>query len=82
MERITVKNTVKASAKKARDFRTAPEHIVKWNTPFEDWHTPRANNDLRVGGTFLSRMEAKDGSAGFDFVGTVLDNFKAYVENN
>lgn len=70
MERITVKNTVKSSANKVWELWSNPEHIVKWNTPSEDWHTPRAENDLRVGGKFLSRMEAKDGSFGFDFSGT------------
>ncbi|MCX2678699.1 SRPBCC family protein [Galbibacter sp. EGI 63066] len=70
MERITVKNTVNTSAKKVWDLWSGPEHIVKWNTPSEDWHTPHAENDLRVGGAFLSRMEAKDGSFGFDFGGT------------
>jgi uncharacterized protein YndB with AHSA1/START domain len=70
MERITVKNTVKAPSKKVWSLWTTPEQIVKWNTPSEDWHTTRAENDLRVGGTFLSRMEAKDGSFGFDFEGT------------
>jgi uncharacterized protein YndB with AHSA1/START domain len=70
MERITVKNTVKAPSKKVWSLWTTPEQIVKWNTPSEDWHTTRAENNLRVGGTFLSRMEAKDGSFGFDFEGT------------
>ncbi len=70
MERITVKSTVKASVKKVWDVWSDPKHIVMWNTPSRDWHTPRAENDLRVGGTFLSRMEAKDGSFGFDFGGT------------
>jgi uncharacterized protein YndB with AHSA1/START domain len=70
MKRITIKNKVKASPKKVWDLWSDPKHIVKWNTPSEDWHTPRAENDLRVGGTFLSRMEAKDGSFGFDFGGT------------
>ena len=42
---------------------------MRWNNASPDWHTPRAENDLRVGGRFLSRMEAKDGSAGFDFTG-------------
>jgi len=46
------------------------EHITKWNSASEDWHTPRATNDLRTGGKFTSRMEAKDGSVGFDFGGT------------
>ena len=43
---------------------------MQWNNASDDWHTPRAQNDLKVGGRFLSRMEAKDGSAGFDFEGT------------
>ena len=70
MERITVKNTVKSSPTRVWELWSDPEHIVKWNTASEDWHTPRAENDLRVGGKFLSRMEAKDGSFGFDFEGT------------
>lgn len=49
---------------------TTPEDIVQWNTASPDWHTTRATVDLRVGGTFSSRMEAKDGSMGFDFAGT------------
>ncbi len=46
------------------------EHIIHWNNASDDWHTPKAENDLREGGTFTSRMEAKDGSMGFDFGGT------------
>ena len=46
-----------------------PEHIIHWNNASDDWHTPRAENDFRVGGSFLSRMEAKNGSFGFDFAG-------------
>jgi uncharacterized protein YndB with AHSA1/START domain len=52
-----------------------PEHITKWNNASDDWHTPRAENDLRVGGRFTSRMEAKDASFGFDF-GGVYDEVK------
>jgi len=48
---------------------TTPEDIVQWNTASPDWHTTRASVDLRVGGAFSSRMEAKDGSMGFDFAG-------------
>lgn len=70
MERITVKAKVKASVNKVWDLWSDPKHIVKWNAASEEWHTPRAENDLRVGGKFLSRMEAKDGSFGFDFGGT------------
>lgn len=50
------------------DF-TSPEAICAWNAASPDWHTTRAENDLRVGGRFTARMEAKDGSAGFDFTG-------------
>ncbi|MCD6019932.1 MAG: putative activator of Hsp90 ATPase 1 family protein [Bacteroidetes bacterium] len=68
--RITVEATVKAPIEKVWKLWTTPEHIIKWNNASEDWHTPRATNDLKVGGRFLSRMEAKDGSFGFDFTGT------------
>lgn len=67
---ITVQSTVKAPIEKVWDYWNAPEHITKWNTASEDWHTPRSENDLRVGGKFSARMEAKDGSFGFDFGGT------------
>lgn len=70
MSRITVKSTVNQPASKVWTLWTRPEHIVKWNTPDETWHTTRAENDLKTGGSFLSRMEAKDGSFGFDFAGT------------
>lgn len=68
-EKITIEATVNASVTKAWDFYTSPAHIVKWNAASDDWHTPRAENDLRKGGKFLWRMEAKDGSFGFDFSG-------------
>jgi uncharacterized protein YndB with AHSA1/START domain len=67
---ITIEALIKAPVEKVWGFWTAPEHIMRWNNASDDWHTPRAENDLRPGGKFLSRMEAKDGSAGFDFVGT------------
>jgi uncharacterized protein YndB with AHSA1/START domain len=51
---------------------TGPQHIIRWNSAQEDWHTTYAENDLREGGRFISRMEAKDGSYGFDFMGTYL----------
>lgn len=66
---ITIETTVNAPAEEVWKFWTTPKHITKWNSPSEDWHTPRAENDLRTGGKFLSRMEAKDGSMGFDFSG-------------
>jgi uncharacterized protein YndB with AHSA1/START domain len=65
--RIGVK--IKAPIEKVWDYWNDPRHIVKWATGSFDWHTTRAENDLRVGGRFLSHMEAKDGSEGFDFVG-------------
>ena len=66
---ITVEATVKSPVEKVWNFWTAPEHITQWNNASDDWHTPSAKNDLRVGGKFIARMEAKDGSMGFDFEG-------------
>jgi uncharacterized protein YndB with AHSA1/START domain len=68
--KITIKSSVQAPVAKVWEYWTAPNHITKWNAASDDWHTPFAENDLRVGGNFLSRMEAKDGSFGFDFGGT------------
>jgi uncharacterized protein YndB with AHSA1/START domain len=67
---ITVEVSVKAPIEKVWECWTKPEHITQWNAASDDWHTPRAENDLRTGGKFSSRMEAKDGSFGFDFGGT------------
>jgi uncharacterized protein YndB with AHSA1/START domain len=66
---ITAETTVMAPVEMVWKYWTDPQHIVMWNNASEDWHTPFAENDLRVGGKFLSRMEAKDGSTGFDFWG-------------
>ncbi len=66
---ITVETTVNAPVEKVWEYWEKPEHITQWNTASDDWHTPRAENDLRVGGSFSTRMEAKDGSFGFDFGG-------------
>ena len=65
--KITVESTISAEPKKVWDYWTKPEHITKWNFASDDWHCPRAVNDLKVGGKMNSRMEAKDGSFGFDF---------------
>jgi uncharacterized protein YndB with AHSA1/START domain len=70
---ITVEATVNAPVEKVWEAWTSPEHIIIWNSASEDWHTPRAENDLRVGGSFSSRMEARDGSFGFDFGGVYDD---------
>lgn len=69
-EQITVESIINAPGEKVWRYFTEPEHITQWNAPSDDWHSPRAENDLRVGGKFNYRMEAKDGSAGFDFTGT------------
>jgi uncharacterized protein YndB with AHSA1/START domain len=67
--RITVETTVKAPVEKVWECWTEPKHIIQWNSADETWFTPWAENDLRVGGNFISRMEARDGSFGFDFEG-------------
>ncbi|HTS45288.1 MAG TPA: SRPBCC family protein [Puia sp.] len=72
---ITIEATIKATVNKVWKYWTTPEHIVKWNYASDDWHSPFAENDLRTGGKFLARMEAKDGSFGFDF-GGVYDQIK------
>ncbi|MEO8516885.1 MAG: SRPBCC family protein [Flavobacterium sp.] len=66
---ITVATTVNTPVEKAWEFWTKPEHITQWNNASEDWHSPKAENDLRKDGKFNFRMEAKDGSMGFDFNG-------------
>ena len=66
---ITIEATVNAPAEKVWKVWTNTEDITQWNNASPDWHTTRAENDLRPGGKFLSRMEAKDGSMGFDFWG-------------
>lgn len=68
--KITVTATINADAKKVWDYYTNPEHITKWNFADPSWHCPSASNDMRVGGKYSARMEAKDGSFGFDFEAT------------
>lgn len=68
--KITVTTTVRAPIEQVWRAYTTPDDIKQWNAASEDWHTTTASVDLRVGGTFSSRMEAKDGSMGFDFAGT------------
>jgi uncharacterized protein YndB with AHSA1/START domain len=74
---ITVSTTVNSPVEKVWECWTEPQHITNWNSASEDWHTPFAENDLRVGGKFTSRMEAKDGSFGFDLSG-IYDEVKLY----
>lgn len=66
---ITVSSTIQAPVEKVWECWTDPKHIMQWNNASDDWFTPSAFNDLRVGGTFVSRMESTDGKYGFDFGG-------------
>ena len=68
--KITIETIVRAPLGDVWKAYTSPSDIVNWNAASDDWHTTKASVDLRVGGAFSSRMEAKDGSFGFDFAGT------------
>ena len=68
--RITVETVVHAPAAEVWRAYTTPKDIMQWNAASDDWHTTRSTVDLRAGGPFSSRMEARDGSMGFDFAGT------------
>ena len=67
--KITVETIVKAPLQKVWHAWNNPDDIVRWNAASDDWHTTRSSVDLREGGAFSARMEAKDGSMGFDFEG-------------
>lgn len=69
-QKIIVETATTAPLEDVWRAYTSPEDIMKWNAASADWHTTRAEVDLRVGGTFCSRMEARDGSMAFDFAGT------------
>ncbi|MFC0190010.1 SRPBCC family protein [Fictibacillus aquaticus] len=66
---ITVETVVQAPVEKVWRYWTEPHHITQWSFASDDWHAPHAENDLKTGGRFLTRMEAKDGSFGFDMTG-------------
>ena len=68
--KITVETRIAAPIEKVWQAWNTPKDIMQWNAASDDWHTTRAEVDLKVGGKFSSRMEAKDGSMGFDFEGT------------
>ena len=68
--KISVETVIDAPLDKVWECYVSPDHMTKWNFASEDWHCPAATVYLRVGGEFSSRMEAKDGSMGFDFAGT------------
>jgi uncharacterized protein YndB with AHSA1/START domain len=67
---ITINTVISAPVEKVWEMYTDPKHVVNWNNASDDWHTPKAENDLKVGGKFNYRMESKDGAHGFDFAGT------------
>ncbi len=69
MGKITVKTSIKGDINKVWDYWTKPEHIIHWNFASDEWCCPKAENDLKPNGKFSYRMEAKDGSMGFDFEG-------------
>lgn len=68
--RITVSTRVAKPLDQVWNYWTGAEHVINWNAASDDWCCPHAENDLRIGGKFLCRMEARDGSMGFDFIGT------------
>ncbi|CAN5850344.1 SRPBCC family protein [soil metagenome] len=70
---ITIETNINVPVEKVWKYWTTPEDIHQWNNASTDWHTTHAENDLRIGGKFMSRMEAKDGSMGFNFGGTYDD---------
>jgi uncharacterized protein YndB with AHSA1/START domain len=75
---VTITTTVKARISKVWECWTEPKHITKWCQASDDWHAPKATNDLQTGGKFSTTMAAKDGSASFDFGGvyTKVDKHK------
>ena len=75
-QKITVETVVAAPIDQVWRAYTTPADIKQWNAASDDWHTTDARVDLRVGGEFSSRMEAKDGSFGFDFAGTYTEIVK------
>jgi uncharacterized protein YndB with AHSA1/START domain len=71
--KITVSATIPAPVEKVWDYYSNPKQIVHWNFADPSWHCPSAENDMRIGGTYKARMEAKDGSFGFDFEAIYTD---------
>src|SRR4051812_42055864 len=72
-DQITVQTIVNEPLEKVWDSYNNPKHIVRWAFASADWQCPKAENDLKIGGRFTTRMEAKDGSAGFEFSGTYTE---------
>ncbi|HSA84515.1 MAG TPA: SRPBCC family protein [Patescibacteria group bacterium] len=66
---LTVQTVINAPLEKVWEYYTSPSHITKWAFADDSWEAPHAENDLKIGGKFITRMQAKDGSSGFDFTG-------------
>ena len=73
MDKITVQASILATKQKVWDYYTLPEHITQWNFADPSWHCPSATNNVKIGGKYSARMEAKDGSFGFDFEATYTE---------
>lgn len=73
IDKIMVQATIKAEKDKVWNYYTNPEHITQWNFADPSWHCPHAENDMRIGGRYCARMEARDGSFGFDFEAIYTD---------
>lgn len=78
---ITITATIIAPIEKVWDYYTNPKHITQWNFADSSWHCPSAINDMKIGGTYKARMEAKDGSFGFDFeaIYTAIEKHKSFT---
>ena len=72
-EKITVEALINADKRTVWNKYTTPEHITQWNFAHPSWHCPAASNDMSIGGRYSARMEARDGSFGFDFEATYTD---------
>jgi uncharacterized protein YndB with AHSA1/START domain len=81
MEKIRVQSTLSVDKQKAWEYYTKPEHITNWNFADPSWHCPSASNDLKIGGRYIARMEAKDGSFGFDFdaIYIVINTYENFI---
>lgn len=75
--KIEIEAMIKVDREKVWEYWTSPEHITHWNFASDDWCCPSASNELQVGGRYCARMEAKDGSFGFDFIG-IYDEIKNF----
>ncbi len=80
-KKITVEAFINADKQKVWDYYTSPKHITQWNFADPSWHCPSVTNDMKVGGIYNARMEAKDGSFGFDFqvVYTEINPFESFT---